>query len=48
MKFSIEGDSCEFHNLTHKETEILGVFCDLTNIHGDDLIDVLVKGYMNK
>lgn len=48
MKFSSEVDSCATHNLTHQDTEILGIFCDITNIHGDDLINVLIKGYLNK
>lgn len=51
MMFSSEsddGDSCKFHNLTHKDTEILGAFCDITNIHGENLMNVLIKGYLNK
>ena len=40
------GDSCEFHAMTHEETEILGAFCDVTAIHGDDLKEVLVRGYI--
>ena len=48
MMFSPEIDSCVAHNLTQQDTEILGVFCDLTNIHGDNLINVLIKGYLNK
>lgn len=48
MNFLKEDDICESHNLTHKDTEILGVFCDFTNIHGDELIDILVKGYIGK
>lgn len=51
MMFSSESDerdSCKFHNLTHEDTKILGVFCDLTNIHGENLMNVLIKGYLNK
>jgi len=48
MLFSTEIDSCDIHNMTHTDTEILGIFCDLTGIHGNDLIDVLIKGYLNK
>lgn len=40
------GDSCDFHAMTHKEAEILGMFCDITAIHGDDLKEVLVRGYI--
>lgn len=45
---SPEIDSCTFHNLTHKDTEILGMFCDFTNIHGEDLKQLLIGGYLKK
>ena len=43
-----EGDSCSFHAMTHEETEILGIFCDITAIHGDDLKEVLIRGYLSR
>lgn len=48
MMLPTEIDSCIFHNLTHQDTEILGMFCDFTNIHGEELKEVLLKGYLNK
>ena len=39
-------DSCNYHAMTHMDTEILGVFCDMTAIHGDGLKDVLTRGYL--
>lgn len=42
------GDSCNFHAMTHEETEILGAFCDMTAIHGDDLKEVLIRGYISR
>lgn len=48
MMLSKEIDSCMFHNLTHKDTEILGMFCDFTNIHGEDLKNILLEGYLNR
>ena len=34
---SPEIDNCDFHAMTHEGTEILGMFCDFTNIHGEEL-----------
>ena len=45
---SPEVDSCMFHNLTHRDTEILGMFCDHTNIHGEELKNLLLEGYLNR
>lgn len=42
------GDSCNYHAMAHEETEILGVFCDITSIHGDDLKEVLIRGYLSR
>ena len=42
------GDSCNYHAITHEETEILGIFCDITAIHGDDLKEVLIRGYLSR
>lgn len=42
------GDSCNYHAMTHEETEILGVFCDITSIHGDDLKEILIRGYLSR
>lgn len=39
-------DSCILHNLNHKDTEILGAFCDFTNIHGEKLKDILINGFL--
>lgn len=47
-KYVEDGDSCEHHAMTHDDTEILGMFCDVTAIHGEDLKDVLVKGYLKR
>lgn len=44
---SPEVDSCMFHNMTHRDTEILGMFCDHTNIHGEKLKNLLLEGYLN-
>lgn len=43
-----ETDSCDLHNLTHLDTEILGAFCDYTNIHGEELKKVLIEGYLRR
>lgn len=43
-----EGDSCNFHAMTHQETEILGIFCDVTGIYGAALEEVLVRGYLSR
>ncbi len=45
---SSEFDSIDFHAMTHEDTEILGMFCDYTGIHGEILKEVLIKGYINR
>lgn len=47
MMLSPEINSCMFHAMTHRDTEILGMFCDYTGIHGEELKDILIKGYLN-
>lgn len=47
-KYVPDGDSRDYHSITHKDTEILGMFCDATAIHGEDLKDVLVEGYLRR
>ena len=42
------GDSCNYHAMTHMDTEILGAFCDMTAIHGEELKEVLTRGYLAK
>lgn len=39
-------DNCDCHELTHEDTEILGMFCDVIPVHGDDLKRVLLLGYL--
>lgn len=39
-------DSCDFHAMTYVDTEILGAFCDVTGIHGEDLKKLLIRGYL--
>lgn len=41
-------DSAILHNMTIVEMEILGQFCDYTGIHGDELKQVLIRGWINK
>ena len=48
MMLSPVVDSCVFHNLSHTDTEILGVFCDFTNIHGEELKSILLNGYLSR
>ena len=43
---SPEINSCIYHNLTHRDTEILGMFCDHTNVHGEELKNILLEGYI--
>lgn len=43
---SPEINSCDFHAMTHKDTEILGMFCDFTGIHGEELKMLLIRGYL--
>lgn len=40
-------NSCELHNMTYRDTEILGIFCDYTGIHGEQLKEILIKGYLS-
>lgn len=44
MMLSPEINSCDFHKLTHLDTEILGMFCDKVDIHGEELKRVLLLG----
>ena len=39
-------DSCDFHAMTHVDTEILGAFCDVTGIHGEELKQLFIRGYL--
>lgn len=48
MMLSPEVDSCIFHNMSHTDTEILGMFCDFTNIHGEELKSILLNGYLSR
>ena len=43
---SPEIDSTIFHAMTHEDTEILGMFCDFSGIHGKDLKKLLIRGYL--
>ena len=45
---SPEIDSVNFHTITHEDTEILGMFCDFTDIHGEELKQLLIRGYLKK
>lgn len=44
---SSEINSVDFHAMTHEDTEILGMFCDFTGIHGEKLKRILIKGYLH-
>ena len=46
MMLSPEINSVDFHAMTHEDTEILGMFCDFTGIHGNGLKRVLVEGLL--
>ena len=46
MVLPSEANSCDFHFMTHEDTEILGQFCDFTGIHGDQLRNILVKSLL--
>lgn len=48
IMLSPEINSVNSRNLTHQDTEILGMFCDFMNVHGDDLKEILLRGYLNK
>lgn len=37
---------CDFHALTHEDTEILGMFCDFYGIHGEKLKRLFIRGYL--
>lgn len=39
-------DSVNFHNMTHEDAEILGMFCDFIAIHGEELKQLLIRGYL--
>lgn len=43
---SPEIDSTVFHAMTHQDTEILGMFCDFSGIHGEELKKLLIRGYL--
>lgn len=43
---STEIDSTIFHAMTHEDTEILGMFCDFSGIHGEELKKLLIRGYL--
>lgn len=45
---SPEINSVDFHAMTQADTEILGQFCDYTNIHGENLQEILLLGYLTK
>lgn len=45
---SSEINSVDFHAITHKDTEILGMFCDFSGIHGEELKCLLIRGYLKK
>lgn len=39
-------NSVYHHNMTESDTELLGGFCDLFDIHGEKLLDILINGYL--
>ena len=39
-------DSVDFHAMTHEDTEILGMFCDFTGLHGDGIKRILIEGLL--
>ena len=41
-----EINSVDLHAMTHEDTEILGMFCDFSGIHGEDLKKLLIRGYL--
>ena len=41
-------NSADFHAMTHMDTEILGMFCDQFSIHGEDLKQLLIYGYLTR
>lgn len=43
---SPEIPSTIFHAMTHEDTEILGMFCDFSGMHGEDLKKLLIRGYL--
>lgn len=46
MMFDSEIDSVNFHAMTHEDTEILGMFCDFTGIHGNGIRRILIEGLL--
>lgn len=46
MNNLVEKNSCDYHSITHNDTEILGAFCDMTGIHNEKLKRILLLGYM--
>ena len=44
---SPEINSCDFHVMTHEDTEILGMFCDFSGVHGKELKKLLIRGCLN-
>lgn len=38
--------SIECHAMTHEDTEIFGQFCDYSGIHGEELKDLLIQGWL--
>ena len=46
QNLSQENDSVNFHAMAHEDTEILGMFCDSTAIHGEKLKLTLIRGYL--
>lgn len=43
---SPEINSVDFHAMAHEDTEILGMFCDFSGIHGEELKKLLIRGYL--
>lgn len=41
-----EINSVDLHAMTQEDTEILGMFCDFSGIHGEDLKRLLIRGYL--
>ena len=47
MMLSPEIDSCDFHAMNHKDTEILGMFFDAIPLSNtEDLKRILIEGYI--
>lgn len=43
---SPEIHSTIFQAMTHEDTEILGMFCDFSGMHGEELKKLLIRGYL--